>query len=242
MEGWSPEIQAERHMARAIELEPDQARQGLDLLRRQGIPPDRWAAILPDDTAPRTQLLTALFNEGHREDALGLLVGMLDEVAEPGFLRQASSWALRWGDPGLALEAARRWQEWERGQSASVSQEHEASLAMAKAYLELGETDTAYQTFRESLDEAGPSSRAGLELLCAMGSEYLKRRQVVSAQSLFGEAVTLAPRHVPALLGLARTYLFLGDEEEAIEQYKRILRIEPKNVEAERELARLILK
>jgi tetratricopeptide (TPR) repeat protein len=214
----------------------------LDLLRRQGIAPERWAAILPDDTAPRTQLLTALFNEGHREEALGLLAGMLEEVTEPGFLRQASSWALRWGDPGLALDAARRWQEWERGQSGSVSREHEASLAMAKAYLELGETDTAYQTFRESLNGVGPSSRSGLELLCAMGWEYLNRRQVVSAQSLFGEAATIAPRHVPALLGLARTYRWMGDEEEAIEQYKRVLRIDPKNVEAERELANLILK
>jgi Tfp pilus assembly protein PilF len=239
---WRPEIQAERHMARAIELEPELAWQGLDLLRRQGTAPERWAAILPDDPGPRMQVLTALFNEGHREEALRLLAGTVAEVTEPGILRQASNWALRWGEPGLALEAARRWREWEQGQSASVSREHEASLAMARAYLELGKTDTAYQTLRESLNEVGPSSRSGLELLCAMGSEYLRRRQVVSAQSLFGEAATLAPRHVPALLGLARTYRFMGDEEEAIEQYKRVLRIEPKNTEAERELANLLVK
>jgi tetratricopeptide (TPR) repeat protein len=64
----------------------------------------------------------------------------------------------------------------------------------------------------------------------------------VSAQSLFGEAATIAPRHVPALLGLARTYRWMGDEEEAIEQYKRVLRIDPKNVDGERALANLILK
>lgn len=242
MQELRPERLAERHMAKAIALEPNLARQGLDTLRRQRVPPERWAALLPDEETIRMQLLTALFNEGYREEALGLLRGMLTEVTGPDILSQASSWALRWGEPSLALEAAQRWLEWERTEGATLSRIHEAGLAVARAHLELGETDAAYEAFRDALDEVGPSSRAGLELLCSMGSEYLNKRQVVSALSLFGEAATLAPRHVPSLLGLARTYRWMGDEEQAIEEYKRVLRIEPDNAEAERELARLLLK
>jgi tetratricopeptide (TPR) repeat protein len=237
-----PEQRAERHMARALELEPNLARQGLDTLRTHRVPPDRWAALLPDEEAVHMQLLTALFNEGYREQALGLLRGMLAETTDPDILSQASNWALRWGEPALALEAAGRWLERERSQSGILSKVHEAGLALAKAHLELGETDAAYEAFRDALNEVGPSSRAGLELLCSMASEYLNKRQVVSAQSLFGEATTLAPRHVPARLGLARTYRWMGEDEEAIEEYKRVLRIEPNNAEAATELARLLMK
>jgi Tfp pilus assembly protein PilF len=237
-----PERLAERHMARAIELEPNLARQGLDILRRQRVPPERWAALLPEEDAVQLQLLTALFNEGYREQALGLLRGILTEATDPDILSQASNWALRWGEPSLALEAAERWLEWEQSHRGVLSRVHEAGLALARAYLELGENDAAYEAFRDVLNEVGPSSRAGLELLCSMGTEYLNKRQVVSAQSLFAEAAALAPRYVPARLGLARTYRWMGEDEEAIEEYKRVLRIEPNNAEAERELARLLLK
>jgi tetratricopeptide (TPR) repeat protein len=241
MQALGPDRLAERHIAKAIELEPDLARQGLDILRRNRVSPDRWAALLPDQETVRMQLLTVLFNEGHREEALGLLRGILAEVTDLDTLKQASDRALRWGEPSLALEAAQRWMEWEKSEGIT-SRYHEAGLAVAKAHLELGETDAAYRVFRDTLEAIGPSSPAGLALLCSMGSEYLRKRQVVSAQSVFGEAAMLAPRHVPALLGLARTFRLMRDEEQAIEEYKRVLRIEPDHAEAERELARLLMK
>jgi tetratricopeptide (TPR) repeat protein len=236
-----PELQAERHLATALNLEPQLTRQGLEILRRHRVPAERWAELLPDEASARRQLLPALASAGRRKQALAMLRGMLEEEVDPRYLRQAAKWALQWGDPNLLLEAAHRWQSAERSQGAG-SRYHEAAFYMAKAYLELGDADKAFQVFRQALNDVGPSSTAGVELLCSMGNEYLHRRQVVLAQSLFMEAVSLSPDCTPALLGLARTYRQTGNRGKAIDHYQKALQIDPEDTAAERELGQLLLQ
>jgi predicted TPR repeat methyltransferase len=62
------------------------------------------------------------------------------------------------------------------------------------------------------------------------------------AESLFAEASDLAPYHVPASLGLARTYRRSGDRDAAIREYQKVLQFDPENTTAENELAPLIIQ
>ncbi len=73
-----------------------------------------------------------------------------------------------------------------------------------------------------------------------MGGEYLNRGEIVLAESLFAEASALSPSYTPATLGLARISHRSGNNERAIAQYQKVLRVDPNNAEAERELARLV--
>lgn len=240
---------AERQLARALALEPDLTGIALDLLARHRVAPERWVELAPDDLGARRQLLLFLAQRGEKERAALLLREVLEgldieDARAMGLLRQAPAWALDWGDPELALRAARRWQE--REEKTRGVTDSRAALFVARAELELGEPDAAYASFRENLkrieEGLGASSRAALELLCDMGYEYLRRGQVTLAQSLFSEAKTLGPSYTPASLGLARVYRRSGNNGAAVEEYRALLRRHPGNAEARRELERLLLE
>jgi tetratricopeptide (TPR) repeat protein len=96
--------------------------------------------------------------------------------------------------------------------------------------------------FRSTLEAVGPSSSAGLKLLCGMAEEYLRLRRLVLAESIFAEATSYSPSYVRALLGLARVRLRYGDEVEAIEYYQKILQLDPENAPAKNELGNLIVQ
>ncbi len=200
---------------------------------------------MPEQLTARQQLFLALARAGHRHEALRLLKTMIDRSPDPELHRQAAGWALTWGDPALAIDSARRWQEAVRP-SGPLSDLGESTLLLAKAHLAHGERETAYRTFRDALKEietrSAPSDPAALTLLCEMAYEYLRRNQLVMAESLFTEASKLAPYHAEALLGLARTYRRTGEAAAGIEQYQQYLRLEPNNSTAEKELAQLILE
>jgi tetratricopeptide (TPR) repeat protein len=142
----------------------------------------------------------------------------------------------------LALQAALEWQRVEEDDPQPDS--FEWALYVSRAHMALDDPDAAYQSFRETLkrieSSSGTSSQIGLELLCAMAYEYLGHGEVFLAESLFTEATTLSPTYTPATLGLARIFSRAGDEAAAIEQYQRVLRVEPNHPEAERELQQLL--
>jgi tetratricopeptide (TPR) repeat protein len=170
---------------------------------------------------------------------------MLPWLSDPSAFRDAASWALEWGQPDVALEVAQRWQqlEDERGRGSHTIG---PGLLTARIHLVRGDLEAADAVFRATRERAekiaGPSSLPVLELLCALGYEHLSRGRTALAESLFAEAAVLAPAHVPALLGLARTYSHGRQTASAIEQYERLLRLEPGNAEAERELGQLLLE
>jgi len=230
------------HLGTAVRLEPGLARNGLTLARRYGVPPESWIELVPEEGPTRLQLLLALAEGGYHVEARRLLEGMLLDETESNLIGQASKMAFQWGDHDLALRAAQRWQE-EAGSAGSWAEFAQASLLVARVYVALGEPEAAFETFREALEMMPASLRsARSELICGMAYEYLRGGQAVMAESLFAESLGLAPRHVPAYLGLARAYWQLGDRSAAMEQYQKVLRLAPRNEEAKRELERLILE
>ena len=229
----------EEHLRIALSLEPDLTEEGLETLRRQQIPANRWADSVPDDHLARRRLVQALAGDGHREEALALLRPLLPQISDVRYCRQAANWALAWGDPVLALEAVERWKELAKRGGQKGIEPHEAGLYMARAYLAQGEANEAYDVFRNTLNDVGPSSSSGLKLLCAMGNEYMRLRHPVLAESVFIEATSYSPTYVPALHGLARAYRQAGKQSEAIEQYHKLLVVDPDNERAHVELTTL---
>lgn len=243
--GGSDAVQlAEDHVKTALRFEPELTGAALGLLQNNGVPPERWSRLIPTTLPEQRQLVSALARAGHRTEALERLRNLLEENSEVGLLRDASQWALLWGDPELSLESARRWQEAASNQT--LDELGRAALQVARVHLRRGETEAAYQAFRDALLEiqrrSSESSAAAMELLCGVAYEYLQGGHGVIAESLFGEAATLSPSYVPASLGLARTYRQSGDKAAAIEVYQKVLQLDPENTEAEKELAPLIME
>ncbi len=241
-ESTDPLVVAESHFRTAVQLEPVLTDRVLTALDRHHIPPRRWIDFVPNDDRGRHQLLAFLFRAGHDRQALVLLREILVTSQDLEFLRQATHWALQRGGARLGLEAALKWQKAERRNTGPNS--FRWALPVSRAHFALGDPDAAYQTFRSAMKQieqaSGASSRASLELLCSMGNEYLNRGEIVLAESLFAEASALSPSYTPATLGLARISRRSGNDERAIAQYQKVLRVDPNNAEAERELARLV--
>jgi pentatricopeptide repeat protein len=216
----------------------------LELLQKFRVAPERWVEIVPNELPERRLLFRALAQAGYPQDALTILRKMIEQNPEPDLFREASSWALRWGDPDLALESAKQWQQ--AASTESLTEFSRATLQLARTYLSRGEKEVAYQEFREAFKEiearSAASSPAGLDLLCGMAYEYLRLNQTVMAESLFVEATDHAPYHAPASLGLARTYRRSGKRDAAIREYQKVLLLDPENTTAENELAPLIIQ
>jgi tetratricopeptide (TPR) repeat protein len=233
---------SERALAEALRLEPSLSPRALTTLRAFEVPAVRWLAIVPEERSARRNLFWSLSEEGHDAEILVFLDGVLDELEDRRLLRDAARWALGRDRPALALEIAARWQNVEKARDIV---NYRPGLTQARAYLKLGDTREAYQVFRRTVSfvEAGSggTNKAVLELLCAMGHEYLRAKQLTLAQSLFGEASALSRRYVPAALGLARTYRRQGNPAAAVREYRRALQIEPGNHEAEEALGELTL-
>lgn len=236
---------ARTHLEKALLLEEDLVGQGLAHIRWSGVPVEEWVALLPNSLPARRQLLQTLVRSGYRAEAVALLENMLESSTEKELLRSAAGWALQWGEPQLALEAAERWQEAERASGKTGLQLARATLQVVKAHMALDAPDAAHQTYLDTLKEMGDRSRASrparLALMNGMGYEYLRQGQTVLARSAFLKARALAPFHVDSSLGLARTYRRTGDRKSAIEQYRTVLELDRHHELAKKELATLLV-
>jgi hypothetical protein len=175
------------------------------------VPPARWGALVPEDPLARTHLLDALFQAGAIDSVWESLGEDLLSSRDPNVLRRIVRWGLEGKRPEVALRAAESWKklvEESRGEGPDLL---EPVLWVSRAHLALGQEEAAYETLSATLERVeaklGATSRTSLDLLCAMGEEYLKRDQVVTAEALFQQAVSRRSTYVPALLGLARVEL-----------------------------------
>jgi Tfp pilus assembly protein PilF len=235
---------AVEHLRKAMFLEEGLVGPSLTLLDWGGVPAKEWIELTPETLPARRQLLHSLFGSGYRAEALAMLEQIVGAETDADLLRQASLWALQWREPRLALDAARRWREQELAVGNAGLQLARASLLVARAYLALGDADSAHDVVRESLElmdqQPGASRPARLELLNGMGYEYLRVGRSAAARSHFLKARAHAPYQAASSLGLARAYRRDGDNKTAIEHYRRVLELERRNTEAEKELQELL--
>jgi tetratricopeptide (TPR) repeat protein len=233
------------HVARATELEPDLTRQALGLLVRFRVPPSAWAERLPRTDETKVLLLEGLDRAPRdREARLRLLRELLDsgEGSLPIY-RAATAYSERWNEDDLARDAAVKWRDraLEEGAGADVAR---ATSAVVRRDLADGHGDRAYRFVRESLaamEERNFPTEPGVELLCLVAEPYLNHRQSAMAQAFLTEAIALSPYHVPAHLGLARTYRAIGDDEASRRELERVLEMDPSNRQARQELEALLL-
>jgi tetratricopeptide (TPR) repeat protein len=85
---------------------------------------------------------------------------------------------------------------------------------------------------------AAPSD-ATLEGLLQTAAGHLEANHVEQGLIAYRKALTMAPRSVVAQLGVARSELMAGRESVASQEYERVLPLEPDNVTALHELARI---
>lgn len=256
LEGWvdpeapgglrDPLSLAEAHLAKAMKLEPERTWDALRELARYHVAPSRWAALVPDDAIARTHLLDALFQAGELEAVWNSLRDGALPADDPNVLQRIVHWGLDGNRPDLALDAALRWKqlvEHSKGEGPDLLQ---PTLSAFRAYFALGQEEAAYDLMQSTIEkveaEYGASSRVSLQFLCAMGEEYLDRGNTLTAESIFTQAVSTSPTHVPALLGLARSLRRSGDPEGALERYQQALRIDPANDQLRKEAKSLLLQ
>lgn len=255
LEGWvdpaSPGVlrdplpSAEKHLAEAMRLEPELAWNALRELARFRVAPSRWTALVPDAPIARTHLLDALFQAGELEAVWASLREGTLPGDDPNVLQRIVHWGLDGNRPEVALDAALRWKalvEHAQGEGGDLLQ---PTLWASRAYFALGQDEAAYELMASTLEKVeakyGTSSRTSLQFLCAMGEEYLRRGNLVTAESIFTQAVSTDPAHVPALLGLARSLNRSGDHEGALERYQQALRLDPANDQVRKEAKSLLL-
>jgi len=235
---------AEKHMLRGMELEPELTWPALEALRVHRIPPERWVALTPSAPLAQRHLLDALLAGRHYEVGFALLRERLEGSRDPGLLRTAAQMGLEGGDFDLALDAAQRWQavlETGRGPRSSSL---EPALLISRTYAELGDREQSDRVLEETLarveEKYGSSGRITLELLCSLGDEYGRRRQWLSAESFYGQALSRNSAFVPALYGLAVARRRSGDRESAIEAFESVLRIDATHQQARAGLKKLL--
>lgn len=239
-----PLPRAEEAMRRAMELEPNLAMQAMNALIAFHVPPNRWREVVTDDPMVQRSLIDALFQAEHHEAGLALLQEQLQRTEDLDLLRYGAGWALMWDAPKLALQAAVKWLEAEERLRGPGPGSLQAALTASRAHLALGQSDAADRILLELIERVekryGPGSRLTLQTLCEIGNEYARLGQSVTAESLFSQASLRSPSYVPAILGLARTYAKLGDQNAAISHYEEILRLDADHAEATRELKAMI--
>ena len=256
LEGWAdPETPgarrdplplAEKHLAEGMKLEPELTWNALRELARYRVSPSRWAALVPDAALARTHLLDALFQAGELDAVWSSLREGTLPADDPNVLQRIVHWGLDGKRPDVALDAALRWKklvEASRGEGPDLLQ---PTLWAARAYFALGKEEAAYALLASTLESVeaayGTSSRVSLQFLCAMGDEYLNRGNTLTAESIFAQAVSTSPTHVPALVGLARSLKRSGDLDGALERYQQALRIDPANDQVRLEMKAVVLQ
>lgn len=233
------------HLRMAAQLQADLAPTTLKWLAWSGVPSSKWEEFVPETLSARADLAWALEASGYRTEAVEVLSSTMRSTTDERFLYKAAQWAFDWDAPEVALEVGTRWLEEDREGRTGI-QFARAALLVARAHLAQGKPKLAYAVFEDALvtieADTEVSSAAKLELLAGMAHLYSKADQPLMAQSLFLEATKLAPHDANVWLALARAYRKAGNETLSIRSYREVLRLQPKNLQAERELRPLLLE
>ncbi|MFY9253554.1 MAG: sulfotransferase [Fuerstiella sp.] len=204
--------------------------------------------LRPNDVPARYQLGKMLLEFGHIEEAMEVLSDVVEtdpdnaELAvtvgrvwiELGDLRQARSWFERAlqlepdlneaqcgiaqvlreaGDPEAAIQAYQKVLEKEPGRM-------DAQAGLARAFQDHGDMDLAVATYRETIRQYPESA----SLHACLGHAMAEAGDLDEAVNCHRRAITLNPRCVPALSGLATTLRGRTSDEE-LGQLEKLLNV-----------------
>lgn len=116
-----------------------------------------------------------------------------------------------------------------------------AFLYMARSYVATGAWGDALASGRKALDLApdnGEVVTALAEALLGAGVDALRRRQLTEAIGHFSEYVRFRPSDAQGYVNLGRAYLESGNLGGAMTAFRRVLELNPNDVEARRFLGR----
>ena len=237
----SREGRALEHIAIATRLEPELDRRTLELLARFRVPFEAWDDLIPREHR-KTSLVLRVVDKTLRDSAKRkmLLERFLSEAKDVVALRSIESYADAWGEPEIALEAARQWHALALEQSPSRDVTR-ATLRLATHYFERGESDRAYELLRTTLMlfEKQELSEPSADLLMEVARLYSRHRRFAMAESLFMEAATLAPYRTSVYLGLARIYRATGELDAARRELDHVLELDPSHEAARSMIAQI---
>ncbi len=97
---------------------------------------------------------------------------------------------------------------------------------------QIGWTWAQMQRWRAALEAFQAAADAGTPdpaLECQIGNALIELRQPEAAHEAYSRAETLAPGHIPALLGAGRALQQVGQFEDAAEKYRAVIAAEPGN-------------
>ena len=235
------ESRALEHIATATRLEPELDGPTLEMLARFRIPFEAWDDLIAREHR-RTSLVLRVVGDTVRDAAKRrvLLERFLSEATDIAVLRSIESYGDAWGEPEIALEAARRWHALALEQSSTRNVTF-ATLNLATHYLERGESDRAYELVRETLVlfERQELVEPSADLLTEVAGLYSRRQRFATAESLFMEAAVLTPYRPSIYLGLARNYRAAGELGAARRELAHVIELDPSNEAAHSMIAKM---
>ncbi len=112
-------------------------------------------------------------------------------------------------------------------QARPVSPRAQRAIETAEAFLASGDRGSAVGYFRDALAADSFATRA-YEGLAAV---YVRRGALHEARAVYEAGLARVSDHAPLWLGLARTWLALGSQDEASRALREYLRLAPRDVE-----------
>jgi tetratricopeptide (TPR) repeat protein len=107
-----------------------------------------------------------------------------------------------------------------------------ARFALAECYSRMGEMDLCLSTYKDVVKIDPLNVQAYLGLAAAYETQKLPAK----ALEVLNEGLKILPYETTLMTEVARTYMGLGDKKKAIEQYEKVLSIEPTNSDVRAEL------
>lgn len=165
-----------------------------------------------------------------KEQALAWYRRALAADSAPGIAVEAARYALACGKPHQALDFTRE-----------ISDPRTLALA-GKALVVLGRTQDAIKCLEQALELAGKQKRDDvfdLSFQLLLGGLYLQAGRIEDAADVLAAAVATAPNDLRVQRLQALLWERQGKDERAAEQWRKLIRIQPKALQWHLRLARL---
>jgi len=121
--------------------------------------------------------------------------------------------------------------------SSATQSDSRSSLAAAKAQLDRGDLESCEKHLWEILSVEPANEQA----LMMLGAVRARQKRFAEAEALYRRVLQLNPKSIAASRGLAASLMGQGKQDEAIQQYKEAIQLDPQASSLKIELVRLDL-